>query len=314
MLTYITRRLVLMMGTVFVIVTIVFIVLRVIPGDPVFLILGNQTNETAVKAVRAKLGLDKSMRAQYMQYLFNLVRLDLGRSIFDGRSVNVLIAKRLPRTAVLVVCSLFIAAVLGIFLGIVAAVKRGSLIDTAVSSAAVLGLSSPVFVIATFFILAFAIQLQWLPCGGYIAFVSNPTLFIKLLVLPSLSLATPITGIIARLTRSGLLDVLGKDYITVARSKGLVEHMVLIKHALRNSLIPVITVIGIQAGSMIGGSVIIESIFNWPGVSSALVYAVQQRDYPVIQGVMFSIAIVFMFINLLVDIGVSILDPRIRYD
>lgn len=293
---------------------IVFSALRLMPGDPAVLALGTErgADPEAVAAMRETLGLNEPIISQYINWIGNIITLDFGESIFDGSSVTTYISERFPKTIELVITSVVLATLIGVPMGILAAIKRGGFIDTLVSSIAALGISFPVYIIGTFLIFLFSFQFKLLPASGYVPFVDNPVEFLKRLLLPALTIALGLASTIARMTRASMLEVLNKDFIQTLRAKGLNEKTVLFKHALKNSIISVITVVGLEIGGLIGGTVLIEYLFNWPGMSSLLVNSINDRDYPIIQSTILVIAGFYIIINFIVEILYGILDPRTR--
>jgi peptide/nickel transport system permease protein len=300
---------VLMLG----VASIVFFVIYLIPGDVASIIAGERATSEQVANVRQALGLDRPLYVQYLDWLLKVIRGDLGKSLVSGRPVMKDLISQLPRTVELMVSAILLAIVIGIPAGILAAVRRSRAEDRVVSTLGLLGLSVPSFVIGTLLALALGVYLRWLPISGFVPFDEDPIHHLKLLVMPSLALGLSMAGVVMRMTRSTMLGVLGEDYIRTARAKGLSERAVRYRHALRNALVPVVSIIGVQAGTLLGGAVIIEFIFNWPGLSSLLIRAIYQRDAPLVQGVILLISGAFILINLMVDLLNSRLDPRIRY-
>ena len=284
--------------------TIVFLAIRIIPGDPASLMLGAGSTQEDVDALRRRLGLDQSLIVQYGRYLTDVVRLDFGDSLWLNRPVGSEVASRVAATARLAAAATIIGVVISFPLGIVAAMKRGSIVDRLISVISLVGQSVPSFWLGIMFILVFARQLQILPSSGASGWSH--------LVLPAFTLAMPLIGVLTRLVRSGLLEVLFEDYVRTARAKGLTSRVVLVRHAMRNMLIPVITVVGLQIGQLLGGAVIVETVFGWPGVGRLLVDAIDHRDYPLVQASILFITVGFVVINLLVDVSYGFLDPRIR--
>jgi peptide/nickel transport system permease protein len=262
--------------------------------------------QAQIDQIRRNLELDEPLLVQYWHYLTRLVRGDLGRSIWGHQPVATLIRQRFPATLQLAVAAMGCAVLLGTVLGVIAATRRGSLVDTATMLAALAGVSMPSFWLGFLLILVFAIRLGWLPIA------SGPGL--ARLVLPAVTLGFQAAAIIARMVRSSLIEVLSEDYVRTARAKGLAEHIVVIRHGLRNSLIPVVTILGLQFGGLLAGTVIVESVFARQGVGRLLVEGIQSRDFPVVQGGVFLIALIYVFVNLAVDLVYGYLDPRIRYD
>lgn len=303
---YVVRRLLVVIPICLGVSTLVFLITHLTPGDPARLMAGQEASAEVLQAIRHDLGLDQPLRTQYGRFLANIVRGDLGRSYKSNRPVIEEIRARLPNTLKLATTSMALALVLGIFLGIVAASHRGSWIDTFTMVGAVFGVSMPSFWIALLLMIVFCLKLQWLPVSG----IGTA----KHLILPAITLALNTTAVLARLTRATMLEVLRQDYIRTAMAKGVSGRSVLYKHALRNSLLPVVTVGGVQFGDLLANTTIVETVFAWPGIARLGVHAIWSRDYPVIQGVVLFVALAFVLINLVVDILYAYLDPRIRYD
>ncbi|MBM4340233.1 MAG: ABC transporter permease [Deltaproteobacteria bacterium] len=302
---YIIRRLLIMIPVILGISLIIFTVVRVIPGDPAYILAGPHATQEQMDQIRAQLGLDKHPVTQYFIFLKHLFQGDLGTSTRTGLPVIREIMTRFPNTLVLALASILLATVFGVTIGIIAGVKQNSKFDYLSMLVALLGLSMPVFWLGLMLMLLFSIKLGWFPAVGADS--------LKHIVLPAITLGANSTAIIARMTRSSMLEVIRLDYIRTARAKGLAEKVVISRHALKNALIPVVTVIGLQTGTLLGGAVLTEIVFAWPGIGRLLVEAILSRDYPVVQGVVLLIATVFIFVNLIVDILYSYLDPRIRY-
>lgn len=266
---------------------------------------GPHATKDQVEQIRAQLGLNKHPVTQYFIFIKNLFRGDLGTSTRTGLPVMREIMARLPNTLLLALTSIMIATVFGVLTGIIAGVKQNSKFDYLSMLVALFGLSMPVFWLGLMLMLLFSIKLGWFPAVGADSF--------KHLILPAITLGANSTAIIARMTRSSMLEVIRLDYIRTARAKGLTEKLVISRHALKNALIPVVTVIGLQTGTLLGGAVLTEIVFAWPGIGRLMVEAILSRDYPVVQGVVLVVATMFIFVNLIVDILYSYLDPRIRY-
>ena len=330
---YLLRRLLEMVPVFFGVILVVFVISRLTPGDPARIILGERATPEAMAQLREALGLDEPLPRQFVGYLGRAVRGDLGRSIQSNERVIIDLATRFPATVELTVSAMLIASTVGVLTGVLAAVRQNSWFDGFSMFAALFGFSMPIFWLGIMLILLFAWQLGWFPISGRLDFaielqrVSNfyvidalvtrnwaaLTDALRHLVLPAVTLSTVPLAIIARMTRSSLLEVLRQDYVRTARAKGLAERRVVLAHALRNASIPVITVIGLNVGSLLGGAILTETIFAWPGVGRLVVDAIFARDYPVVQGTVLVIAIVFVLVNLLVDLAYAYLDPRIRY-
>jgi len=290
-----------------------FAIMHVVPGDPVRLIAGPDAPESVVARVRAELGLERPLHVQYFSFLARALQGDLGRSLRSRAPVIDEILSRFPATLELTTVSMLIAVLAGIPLGLLAAVRRSTWLDYLATGASLSTLSMPIFWVAIVAIWFFSLQLGWLPVSGRAGPVWQRE-GLRHMVLPAATLATTSVAIISRLTRSGMLDVLGRDYVTTARAKGVPPRGVVLKHALTNALIPVVTVVGLQYGFLLGGAVVTETIFAWPGVGRLAMTAILQRDYPVVQGCVLLVAVVFVLINLLVDLLYGWLDPRIRYE
>lgn len=305
MYQYIARRLLLSIPVVFGVSVIIFSIIRMIPGDPAQAIAGVNATPEYIRQIRVQYALDQPLYIQYGRFIAGMTRGDLGKSIFSGRPVTREIGERFPRTLLLAMVALSISTVIGVSAGIVSATRRNSIFDNASMMVALFGVATPVFWMALMLQLLFAVQLRWLPATG-IGTVRN-------LVLPGITLGMASAALMARITRSSMLDVLRQDFITTARAKGLGERVVIYKHALKNALIPVVTVLGIQFGVLLGGAVLTETVFAWPGVGRLLVDSILRRDYPVVQGTVMLLAFLFVLINLTVDIIYAFLDPRIHY-
>jgi ABC-type dipeptide/oligopeptide/nickel transport system permease component len=302
---YVIRRLLLTIPVVIGVSIIVFGIIRLLPGDPAQALAGVQATPEYVEQVRERYGLDEPVHVQYWSFVTSLVQGDLGQSTFSKRPVTTELSERFPRTFLLASVALFIATVVGVSAGIISATRRNSIFDNVSMFVALVGVAAPVFWLALMLQLLFSVQLGWLPATG-MGSVAH-------LVLPSITLGMASAALMARITRSSMLDVLRQDFITTARAKGLAERVVIYKHALKNALIPVVTVLGLQFGILLGGAVLTETVFAWPGVGRLLVDSILRRDYPVVQGTVMLLAFLFVIINLVVDIIYAFLDPRIHY-
>jgi peptide/nickel transport system permease protein len=301
---YIIRRILHSIFVIFAISLIVFFAVR-LTGDPVAIMFGaGEPTKEAIEELRRNLGLDQPLIVQYGIFLKDLITFDLGDSYHSGQSVTSMISGKMGATISLALGGIVVALLIAFPVGIISAVKRGSFIDFGGRLFSLLGISFPNFWLGIMFIIIFAVVLKWFPASGYNGF--------EYLVLPSLTLGLILSGILARLVRSSMLEVLNQQYISTARSKGIHEWFVIIRHALRNALIPTITFLGIQFGSLLGGTVIIEQVFSWPGVGRMIVEAIGQRDYPVVQGGVIVLAMFMVGVNLLVDLSYGIIDPRIK--
>ena len=335
MAQYIFRRLLNLLPVLLGITLLVFTLLHLIPGDPAVVILGERATPEQVAALRERLGLNQPLPLQYLIFLWNLIRLDFGTSIISGVTIAEEIKTRWPATFELSVAAMLIAIILGIPAGVLAAVRKNSAVDNLTMSGSLLGVSMPVYWLGLLLIYLFAVNLNWLPPSGRISidagfnfkpitnfFVLDALLQLDFkalkdvlthLILPALTLSTIPLAIIARITRSAMLEVLSQDYIRTARAKGQLERWVIFKHALKNALLPVVTIIGLQFGTLLGGAILTETIFSWPGIGSWIYEGILARDYPVVQGGVVFVAVAFVLINLLVDLSYALLDPRIQY-
>ncbi len=306
MAAYIIRKLLYSVLVLYGVLTITFFINYVLPGDPARLLLGQRADIASVEALRKQLGLDRPLYEQYVSYLWRVLHGDLGRSFATNRDVVETIAERIPATALLAVSAIILASILGILLGIFSALRANTWLDTTIMTTALLGISLPSFVTGLLFALLFGVLLQWLPISGYI------NRGWEYLLLPMITLGVRPLSIIARLTRSSMLEVLHQEYIRTAKAKGLPQSVVLFKHALRNALNPVVTTVSAWFAALLAGTFFIEYIFNWPGIGTVAINAIEKLDYPVIQGVVLFTAVVFVIINLLVDIIYAFLDPKIK--
>lgn len=314
MVRYIAYRSLVAILLVWVVVTLVFLLLHLIPGDPAELLLsqGNVAPDPqAVAALREKMGLNAPLWQQYLDHLGGVVSGNLGASFRDGAPVAEQIVTRLPRTLEVIVASALLASLAGVPLGTWAAIRSGGLADALVSLLSSVALSTPVFVVGSLVILLFAQQLRWLPAGGFVPFSEDPVQHLKLLTLPAGAVAISLWAVITRMTRASVREVLERDHVRTARAKGLARNTILRRHVVRNALIPVLTVLGLEMGTLIGGTVLVEFVFNWPGLSGYLVAAVDARDYPEVVGIVMTISVLFVFLNLVVDVINAMLDPRI---
>ena len=360
MTRYIIRRVLLLIPVLLGVSVVTFAMLRLIPGDPAQVMMGEHATAEALAESRERMGLDQPIAVQYLRYMRDLVRLDLGRSIMTNRPVTEEVAQRLPATLELTLGAMAFATLFGVVAGIIAAYKHNSIFDVVSMFAALIGVSIPIFWLGLMLAYLFGFKLHWLPPSGRLTvgiellpivevwgleanpaevgvgravrslldFLSGFYLLdalltgnwkalgdvIKHLILPSVALGSIPMAIIARMTRSSLLDVLGEDYVRTARAKGLRERAVLSGHALRNALLPIVTVIGLQLGFLLGGAILTETIFSWPGLGRLVVNRILARDYPAVQGSIIVIAATFVLVNLIVDVSYAYLDPRIRYE
>jgi peptide/nickel transport system permease protein len=312
---------------------VVFFMVRAIPGDPAQILLGQNATQEQVQQLRASMGLDKPVLVQYGLFLRDAVTGDLGNSIVTGRPVTAELLARLPATLELTAFAMFIAVLVGVPVGVISAVKQYSLLDKITSVLALTGISMPIFWLAMILVVIFTVNLGWLPFPGRLSSGTAITAFTGLvlvdslltfnfagfwdglshLILPALALGTIPMAVVTRMTRSSMLEVMNEDYVRTARAKGVVPLRVIFKHALRNAMLPTVTVIGLQAGLLMGGAIITETIFGWPGVGQIAYDSIYRRDYAMIQGVVLYGALLFVLINLLVDVLYAVLDPRVRY-
>ena len=313
---YLARRLLLLVPVLLGVSVVVFMVLHLSPGDPAEIMLGSQATQEDLTRLRAELGLNEPLAVQYVKWLGHVVRGDLGRSLWMKRPVLGEVLIRLKATLILTATALVISTVVGIALGVASASRPHSMLDRTSAVASLFGASMPVFWLGIVLMVLFSLRLGWLPASGMYAPYGGGDLkdLLAHLVLPAITLAAASVTIIARLTRSAMLDILGQDYVRTARAKGLVERAVVLRHALKNALIPIVTVIGVQAGYLLGGAVLTETVFAWPGVGSLMVQGILARDFPLVQGCVLVVAMSFVLVNLFVDLLYAWMDPRIRYE
>jgi len=302
---YFLRRLLILIPTVIGAVTLVFFFLHMIPGDPVEVMLGETAQQADKEKLREELGLNLPLHIQYGRFVMGALRGDLGDSYFYRRPVVRVIAERVPATFELALAAFLVAGLIAIPLGIVSALREGTALDSASALFSLLGVSMPNFWLGPLLIILFSLKLGWFPVSGRGGLGS--------LVLPAVTLGTALAAILSRMTRSSLLERLGEDYLNVARAKGLPEWKVILKHALRNALIPIITIMGLQFGALLSGAIITENVFSWPGVGTLLINAIEARDYPLVQGCVLFISLSYVLVNLLTDLLYGWVDPRIRF-
>lgn len=306
MFSYIIKRVLQMIPTLIGVSILVFILIHAVPGDPARLVAGNDATEEDVALVRDRLGLNEPLYAQYGTYLVNLVKGDLGTSLRSNRPVMTEILTRFPTTIMLTLMAIIIMIIVGLFAGIFSATKPNSLRDNATMMFSLFGISMPVFWLGLMLILIFSYYLRVLPSGGSDSF--------KYFILPALAIGLSSSAILARLTRSSVLEVIHQDFVRTARAKGVKENLVIYKHTLKNALIPIITIIGLEFGHLLGGAVLAETVFSMNGLGRYVIQSIQFRDYPAIQGTVLFIATIFVIVNLIVDLCYSLVDPRVRYD
>lgn len=313
MTAYIIRRLFATIPVLVVVALFVFLLLQLTPGDPAAVIAGDEASPAAIEGIRRKLGLDLPLWQQFGIYVWNLLRGDLGTSIFSNLPVLTLVKQRLEPSVVLAVSTLLVAISFAIPMGVLAAWKAGTGVDRIVMGFSVLGFAVPVFLVGYFLIYIFAIELHWLPVQGYQPLSQGVLQTLRSIALPAFALGMVYMALIARITRASMLEVLSQDYIRTARAKGVATSVVLLRHALKNAAVPIVTVIGIGLALLISGVVITETVFNIPGLGRLTVDAILKRDYPIIQGLIILFAMVKVVVNLLIDISYAFFDPRIRY-
>jgi ABC-type dipeptide/oligopeptide/nickel transport system permease component len=306
MLTFLARRLLLAIPTLAGVLLVTFLLLYVAPGDPVQEMVGERADAATVARLRRELRLDDPVHVQFAHYAGGVLRGDLGRSYITDRPIRRDVAERFPKTLLLAGAAMTLASILGITIGVLSARRPGGWFDRVALGGAYLGISFPVYWVGLLLILLFAVTLRWLPPSGYGG--------VKYLILPALALGMRSIAFLARVTRSSMLEVLGGDFVRTARAKGLAERAVVLRHGLRNALIPVLTVLGLDFGYYLTGSILTETIFSWPGLGRYVVNAISRRDLPAIQGSVLFLSTVFVLVNLLTDLAYAKADPRVRYD
>lgn len=306
MLAFVFRRLLLAIPTLFGVLVVVFLLLYVAPGDPVQEMVGERADQETIDRLRKELHLDEPLPKQFALYAGGIVKGDLGRSYITGRPILQDIRERFPKTLLLAITAMAFASLAGIAIGVLSARYSGGWIDRLSLGIAYLGISFPVYWVGLLLILVFAVMLQWLPPSGYGK--------VEYLILPALALGSRSIAFLARVTRSAMLEILGSDFVRTARAKGLKERAVVVKHALRNALIPIITVLGLDFGSYLTGSILTETIFSWPGLGRYVVNAISRRDLPAIQGSILFLSVVFVLVNLITDLAYAKADPRVAYE
>jgi peptide/nickel transport system permease protein len=303
---YLTRRLLLTIPVILGVATLVFSLIHLVPGDPAQVMLGEGASEKDVLELRARLGLDRPLLEQYGAFLRGMIRGDLGSSFRTGQPVTSSILERVPATVELALAAMAVAMIVALPLGIIAAVQHGRFADHAAMTAALAGISIPNFWLGPMLAIVFSIELGWLPVSGRGGWES--------LILPAISLGAALAAILARMTRASLLEELRELYVRAARARGVTRARAVLRHALRNSLIPLVTILGLQFGAVLTGAVITETIFAWPGIGRLLIQSITTRDYPLVQGCILLIAVTYVSVNLITDLLYGVLDPRIRYD
>ncbi len=313
---YVLKRVGISLLLVWVVATIVFLAIRMVPGDPAEILLsqgGIAPDPAAVVQLRAQLGLNQPLGMQYVEDMRQLLAGNLGQSMQDQSPVANEILRRLPRTLELIAAAAILAVLVGLPGGLLAAMWRGGWFDRLASWLAAIALAVPIFVVGTLMVEIFALGLHWAPAGGYVSFARHPLRHLALLAMPAATIAIGLAAILFRMTRAAVLDVSMRDYVRTARAKGVAPRRILVRHVLRNALMPIVTVLALNLGSLLGGTVLVEYVFNWPGLSGLLVEAVNARDYPEVQGVVLVISVLFVALNLAVDLIYAVLDPRVRH-
>jgi peptide/nickel transport system permease protein len=312
MTAYILRRLVMLVPVLLVVGVVVFALVHLTPGDPAAVILGDRATPEDIARLRDQLGLNDPLPVQFVRWFGNALRLDFGESIFLGEPVSQALLDRIEPTALLTLYALIFQVLIGVPAGVLAAVRHNSIVDRAVSVVAISGSAIPTFFLGILLILIFAVRLRWLPSGGYVPLREDAVAHFKGMLLPAFALGFSAAGLLARMVRSSMLDVMREDYVRTAFAKGLPEQLVVVRHALRNALIPALTVIGISVGALLGGAVVTETVFTIPGMGRLVVQSIARRDYPVIQGAVIAIAMTYVLVNLVVDLLYVYADPRVR--
>lgn len=313
MTSYVLRRLAATIPVLAFVGLFVFFLLRMTPGDPAILIAGDQATTQQIASIRTQLGLDKPLAEQLFTWAGQLAQGNLGRSVFSDMEVTRLIGMRIEPTAMLALVAILMALAIALPLGILSALKAGSRIDRMVMAFAMVGFSSPVFVVAFLLVYVFALSLGWFPTQGYVPLAQGLLPCLNSLVLPGLALAMLYAALLARVTRASLLEVLEEDFVRTAHAKGLKPRLVVLRHALKNTAIPIVTVVGVGIAALLGGVVVTETVFNIPGLGRLTTDAILRRDYPVVQGLILVFSLVYVTVNLLVDLSYVLFDPRIRY-
>ncbi len=313
MLAYFIRRVLATIPVVLMVALFVFSLLYIAPGDPAAIIAGDQATPDDVERIRASLGLDRPFLVRFFEWLWNVMQGNLGTSIFTNLSVSHMISQRIEPTLSLMSLTLILSLSFAIPMGVIAAWKHGTLIDRVVMTVAVFGYSTPVFVVGYLLAYVFALQLDWLPVQGFTSISQGLGPFLRNLILPAVALGLIYMALIARITRATMLDVLSQDYVRTAKAKGVAQKGILFVHALKNAAVPIVTIVGIGFATLIGGSVVTESVFAIPGLGRLTVDAILRRDYPVIQGVVLLFSFIYVVVNLVVDLLYTVFDPRIRY-
>jgi peptide/nickel transport system permease protein len=311
---YIARRLIEMIPVTLLVVMMVFTVFRLVPGDPVNFLLGANPNPEAIEALRRKMGLDQPIPVQFVRWLGQAVRGDLGDSIIGQQPVVSVVLQKLPATAELAVLAILVGSIIGVPAGVISALKQDSWLDLVTRVISLFGFCTPRYWLGILLVIIFSLTLKWLPVAGYVPLANSVRDNLRHVILPAVTLALPIAAEQMRFLRSSMLEVIRQDYVLTAHAKGLRGSTVVMRHALKNALIPFLTIFGLQLGFLLGGSVVVEYVFAWPGIGWLMIQSITIRDYAVVQGGVLLAAIAFLGVNLLVDICYTFLDPRIRFD
>jgi peptide/nickel transport system permease protein len=312
MTAYILRRLIMLIPVILVVGIVVFALVHLTPGDPAAVILGDSATPEALANLREQLGLNDPLPVQFLHWFGNVLTLDFGESIFMGKPVTTAMLERLQPTVLLTIYALIVQIVIGVPAGVISAVRHNSIIDRIVTVLSISGAAIPTFFMGILLILLFSVRLRWLPSGGYTPITEDPVAHFQRMIMPAFALGFSSSGLLARLVRSSMLDVLREDYVRTAFAKGLSQRGVVVGHALRNALIPALTVIGTSVGALLGGAVVTEVVFTIPGMGRLVVQSISRRDYPVIQGAVMIIAMTYVIVNLIVDLLYVYIDPRVR--
>ena len=312
MAAYILRRLIMLVPVILIVGIVVFLLIHITPGDPAAVILGDSATPETIANLRKQLGLNDPLPVQFVRWFGGVLRLDFGDSIFIGDPVTSALLDRAQPTILLTIYALLVQIMIGIPAGVISAIKHNSIFDRILTVIAISGAAIPTFFLGILLILLFAVRLNWLPSGGYVPLTEDPAAHFKGMLMPAFALGFSSAGLLARLVRSSMLDVLREDYVRTAMAKGLPMRQVVTRHALRNALIPALTVIGTSLGALLGGAVVTETVFTIPGMGRLVVQSIARRDYPVIQGAIMCIAMTYVIVNLIVDLLYVYVDPRVR--
>lgn len=312
MTAYVLRRLMMLLPVILIVGIVVFLLIHITPGDPASVILGDSATPEAVENLREQLGLKDPLPVQFVRWFGGVLRFDFGESIFIGEPVTRALLDRAQPTVLLTIYALLVQIAIGIPAGVISAIKHNSIFDRILTVIAISGAAIPTFFLGILLILVLAVRLNWLPSGGYIPLTDDPGAHAKGMIMPAFALGFSSAGLLARLVRSSMLDVMREDYVRTAMAKGLPMRLVVVRHALRNALIPALTVIGTSVGALLGGAVVTETVFTIPGMGRLVVQSIARRDYPVIQGAIMTIAMTYVIVNLIVDLLYVYIDPRVR--